>query len=114
MNNWYEALMKVGRMSGCHQMKERSFHIKGRQFPVCARCTGAFIGYLVGAPVYGFYSLPLIISLLFCAVMFADWLVQRLEVLESNNVRRAVTGFLCGFGLMHIYIDAIYFVIGLF
>lgn len=30
----------------CHRLPQRSFFWKGRQFPVCARCTGIHIGYL--------------------------------------------------------------------
>ena len=40
----YAQLMRLGRSSGCHQMPERSFFIRGKQFPVCARCTGVMIG----------------------------------------------------------------------
>ncbi len=32
----------------CHRIKERSFLIAGRQLPLCARCSGTFIGALVG------------------------------------------------------------------
>jgi uncharacterized membrane protein len=32
----------------CHRITERSFVIAGRQLPLCARCTGTFIGALVG------------------------------------------------------------------
>jgi uncharacterized membrane protein len=32
----------------CHRIPERSFVIAGRQLPLCARCTGTFIGALVG------------------------------------------------------------------
>jgi uncharacterized membrane protein len=35
----------------CHQMPERSFFIDGRQLPVCARCTGLYLGG--GAGVLG-------------------------------------------------------------
>ncbi len=32
----------------CHRITERSFVIAGRQLPLCARCSGTFIGALVG------------------------------------------------------------------
>jgi uncharacterized membrane protein len=32
----------------CHRITERSFVLAGRQLPLCARCTGTFIGALVG------------------------------------------------------------------
>jgi uncharacterized membrane protein len=32
----------------CHQIPERSFHIHGQQLPLCARCTGIYMGALTG------------------------------------------------------------------
>ena len=32
----------------CHQLPARSFHIGGVQLPVCARCTGLYMGGVVG------------------------------------------------------------------
>jgi len=32
----------------CHQIAERSFHIAGQQLPLCARCTGIYMGVLTG------------------------------------------------------------------
>ncbi|MCB7430270.1 DUF2085 domain-containing protein, partial [Erysipelatoclostridium ramosum] len=32
----------------CHQKAERSFFIHGYQCPVCARCSGLYIGYGFG------------------------------------------------------------------
>jgi len=32
----------------CHRITDRSFAIAGRQLPLCARCTGTFMGALVG------------------------------------------------------------------
>lgn len=32
----------------CHQLPERSFFLNGRQLPLCARCTGTFLGTIVG------------------------------------------------------------------
>ena len=32
----------------CHRLPERSFFLNGRQLPLCARCTGTFLGAIVG------------------------------------------------------------------
>jgi uncharacterized membrane protein len=32
----------------CHQRPERSFHVHGRPFAVCARCTGLYVSALAG------------------------------------------------------------------
>jgi uncharacterized membrane protein len=32
----------------CHQIPERSFHMHGEQLPLCARCTGIYMGALAG------------------------------------------------------------------
>jgi hypothetical protein len=32
----------------CHQIEARSFHIHTRPFPLCARCSGLFLGALLG------------------------------------------------------------------
>ncbi len=32
----------------CHRIPERSFFLNGRQLPLCARCTGTFLGVMVG------------------------------------------------------------------
>lgn len=32
----------------CHQLPQRSFHLAGAQLPVCARCTGLYLGAAIG------------------------------------------------------------------
>ena len=44
--------MRLGNKCGCHQMEERSFKIKGYQFPVCSRCTGILTGQIIGIIIY--------------------------------------------------------------
>lgn len=42
------ALIYLAGSFVCHQLPERSFHISGTQLPVCARCTGLYLGAAVG------------------------------------------------------------------
>ena len=51
---------------GCHCREDRSFHIRGRRLPLCARCTGELAGILlclVSAP-FVLPSVPLALALL--------------------------------------------------
>ena len=41
----------------CHRIGERSFHIAGRQMPLCARCTGMYLGSTLGL-AYQFITQP--------------------------------------------------------
>ena len=104
-------LMAIGCHSGCHQMPERSFFIKGYQFPVCARCTGVLIGYISALISCFFVRQNIFISIACCLVMLVDWLLQRLKIKSSTNPRRLVTGIIGGFGVMSIYCLAILFVL---
>jgi uncharacterized membrane protein len=36
----------------CHQRVERSFHLAGEALPVCARCTGIYLGGALAAAVF--------------------------------------------------------------
>jgi uncharacterized membrane protein len=42
------AVYEVGSFL-CHQLPERSFHFRGAQLPVCARCVGLYVGAAVAA-----------------------------------------------------------------
>lgn len=99
----YHMLMRLGRIAGCHQLPERSFHVRGRQFPICARCTGIFAGYVLTFLLMPFFQLQWAIAGTFCIIMFLDWLLQYTQLKKSTNLRRFVTGALCGYGLMSIY-----------
>ena len=99
----YERLMRLGWNSGCHQMPERSSFIKGKQFPVCARCTGVFIGKFVAYATLLIYSLPFNFYVLGCMIMFIDWFMQYIGICESTNIRRFITGIIGGGSLATIY-----------
>ena len=42
------AIYEIGGLL-CHQLPERSFYFHGAQLPVCARCTGLYLGAAVTA-----------------------------------------------------------------
>lgn len=100
-----ECIRIAGNNSGCHQLPERSFFCNGKQFPVCARCTGVFFGE-VGAVVLALFRVFLRPSIGFALLicMGLDWLIQELRIRESTNIRRLITGIMGGFGLFSIYI----------
>ena len=77
--------MRLGNKCGCHQMEERSFKIKGYQFPVL---TGQIIGIIIYLLKF---RVPLYISIIFLLIMFIDWYIQYKKIKESTNIRRFVT-----------------------
>lgn len=101
-------LMNIGHWLGCHQMESRSFSFKGYQFPLCARCTGVLIGNIIGIiDLCIGIRIEWYWTVLFIGIMGADWFIQYLEILYSNNYRRLVTGTLCGVGVTYCYFYAI-------
>ena len=44
------AIYGIGHLI-CHQLPERSFHLWGAQLPVCARCTGIYLGAAIAVCV---------------------------------------------------------------
>ncbi len=89
----------------CHQKPERSFFIKGHQFPVCARCTGFYSGlavYLIWN-LFNTHSYDLnmlIFSIILMIPVAADGLTQYFGPRESTNNLRFITGFIGGIGLI--------------
>ena len=101
-HNLHKILMSIGKASGCHQLPERSFFWKQYQFPICARCLGVLIGYVIGLMILFHYTIPLEGCLILMAIMFIDWFLQYKKVLSSNNFRRLITGIGCGIGYFHV------------
>ena len=104
--------MNIGARVGCHQMPERSFFYKGYQFPLCARCTGLVIGYLMGILIYFLKIINWEIAILLCIPLVIDGGSQYLKWRMSNQRLRLITGILCGIGIMVLEIPAMKLLIG--
>lgn len=93
----------VINLTYCHRKPERSFFWKGKQFPVCARCTGIHVGYL-SFPIFlfGITQIPFWITLLMILPTYIDGTIQAYWDLESTNSRRFITGIISGIGSMSL------------
>lgn len=98
------ALMNFGARMGCHQMPDRSFSYKGYQFPLCARCTGIVLGEALSiVTILCAVKIDLIYAFALVVPLAIDGGLQYIKILQSNNIRRVLTGVLAGFGLTYVY-----------
>lgn len=99
----WTTLMKLGARC-CHQRPDRSFFFRGYQFPVCARCTGLAIGYVVMLIMWYHWELAWQQDLLLAIPLILDGGTQYLRMRESTQRKRLLTGILCGVGVMDMEI----------
>lgn len=92
--------MEFGHRLGCHQMPQRSFFYHGYQFPVCARCTGVIIASVIATIVFFLFPIKIWLAFVMSFIMFMDWYIQYLNIKQSNNIRRLITGLIGGYGFM--------------
>lgn len=89
----------------CHSKPERSFYFKGRQFPICARCTGVLLGWMIGIIYCIFSEVPKVyITVLILFPLIFDGTMQSLRKKESNNIKRIITGIFFGMGTIFIFV----------
>lgn len=98
----YQIILKY--MFFCHQLPDRSFFFKGHQFPLCARCTGILIGYIIGIIyIIIFKNLSIVFELLLMVPLLIDGTGQYLGYFESTNIRRLITGVLAGISTICLF-----------
>jgi len=108
----YEKAFAVGS-TVCHQIPSHSYEISGIQFPLCARCSGLYLGSFIGLAYYltqgrkkalpkKGYSLLLLIFFLAWAGdgvnSFITDFLNKTILYETTNTIRLITGF--GMGLV--------------
>ena len=82
----------------CHQKSERSFFVRGRQFHICARCTGILTGYFISPVMCLVDSKTITIAFFtFTLLMAVDGFTQLWGLRESTNLLRFITGL--GWGI---------------
>lgn len=92
----------------CHGIPERCFKFRRKPMRVCSRCFGVFVGQtfallslvFIGGVAWYYMSLMLL-------PMAIDWSIQRFLNINSNNVRRFITGLLGGFGIGFIQLKLV-------
>jgi uncharacterized membrane protein len=85
----------------CHQKAERSLFINGNQMPFCTRCTAIWLGFAVGLGFMVFYKIQLNEKFLFLILIGIvpigiDGVGQLLQLWESTNIIRLITGLFAG------------------
>lgn len=95
----------------CHQKEERCFKIKNYVFPICSRCTGILISFIISLIlIINKYYINIWIAIVLLLIMFIDWLLQYFKILMSTNLRRFITGLIGGVGLTYFYYYIIIFI----
>lgn len=94
---------------GCHQMTTRTIRLGGKYVPLCARCTGIYLGVLLFPIAMYWNVIPLYVYLILGVPMLVDGYLQKRHQLTSTNPRRFITGTL--FGGMLITLFTLYHVL---
>lgn len=89
---------------GCHCRPDRSFYYHGKQFPICARCTGELIGIFFGILLFAIFHISLIGNVILLFPLIVDGMIQLKTKYESTNIRRLITGTMFGYALVSIFI----------
>lgn len=105
----------------CHQISARSFHIHDRALPMCARCSGMFIGAMLGLVYQAAQGrkgkMPPILVMILLGIMALAWALDGANsftmlipgfpsVYETQNWTRLVTGTGMGLALSAILLPS--------
>lgn len=78
---------------GCHRRSDRSFFVQGRQFHLCARCTGLAAGVPCSLLLLPLQGISPFLFASFATMLIIDGVTQLAGLRESTNGIRFFTGF---------------------
>jgi uncharacterized membrane protein len=82
----------IHRFWGCHRISERCFFVRGRQFHICARCTGLLVGIPSSLLLIPLRHATSWLFWPFTIALVVDGVTQSLKWRKSNNTLRFFTG----------------------
>lgn len=88
---------------GCHQSSSRSISIGSKLLPLCARCTGIYLGILLFPAIMFIEWIPLYVYLILGLPLIVDGLLQKRKGIQSTNPRRFLTGLFFGGTLIALF-----------
>lgn len=91
----------------CHQHDSRSLHLSGFKLAVCARCSGIYFGFFLGALLFPVVSIrrgysATTLWIFFIVPMLVDVLMNIFGIHHSSVFTRIVTGLFFGVGAANI------------
>lgn len=106
-------LMNLFYKPTCHQIPNRCFSIAGNSMSICTRCTGIYIGMIVGGIIYRYIAISLknwlrkrpnglILPILLALPLFVDGTLAKIAIHDSSNIFRLLTGILFGLAVVSL------------
>ena len=98
----------------CHQIPERSLHLVGHQMAVCSRCSGVYLGLLLGMLAYPLWRqlyeiepIPRFWLFLSLVPITIDWSLTVFGIWENTHGSRLITGLILGFACSTYIVPAL-------
>ncbi len=100
-------LAVLGTLPICNLNSERAFFIGSFCFPLCVRCSAIIVSILLTVTLIQIFKVKLNAKLLVVYIILIvpcllDGIMQYFFNIESNNIKRLITGVLCGVGIGNI------------
>ena len=102
-------LSLFGDVPLCNLNESRGIFIGDFCFPLCVRCTAIIVAFLLTVLILLFKKIHfkskwILFWIIFIIPCIIDGVLQYFFYIESNNLRRLLTGSLCGLGLGNILV----------